>query len=299
MRAAGAHQGLAPVLDVVRDPRWGRTEECIAEDAYLVGMIGCSYIRGLQGDDLRTGVAATVKHFAGHSFSEGGRNLAPAHIGPREMADVFLLPFEMAVKLANVRSVMNAYHDVDGVPAAASEELLTTILRQRWGFDGVVVSDYFSVLWLQMLHGVAADKADAAAMALRAGIDVELPTPDCYPLLDDGPDVDRALERVLALKRELGLLDRWVVDEERVARPRPAGASRSGSSAGRALDRVAEERRRTAVVTRHATSRAARAQRGVGRGPARQLQLRQPRGVVTPRRARPRCRRGHRRGRPA
>lgn len=226
MRSVGVHQGLAPVLDVIRDPRWGRVEECISEDPYLVGVIGVAYIRGLQGDDLRHGVAATTKHFAGYSFSEGGRNLAPAHVGPREMADVFLVPFEMAVRLGRVRSVMNAYHDNDGEPAAASRRLLTEILRDDWGFDGVVVSDYFAVEWLQLLHGVAASKADAAALALAAGIDVELPNPDCYlePLgaaleagLLDEAELDRAVGRVLSLKEELGLLDAPFVGKEGAA----------------------------------------------------------------------------------
>ncbi len=222
MRSVGVHQGLAPVLDVVRDPRWGRVEECISEDPYLVGVIGTAYIVGLQGDDLRRGVAATTKHFAGYSFSEGGRNLAPAHVGPRELADVFLVPFEMAVRLGRVRSVMNAYHDNDGEPAAASRRLLTDVLRDRWGFDGVVVSDYFAVDWLHLLHGVASSKSEAAALALRAGIDLELPNPDCYtaPLLealDEGTveedDLDRAVGRVLALKEELGLFEAPYVGE--------------------------------------------------------------------------------------
>jgi beta-glucosidase-like glycosyl hydrolase len=203
MRSVGVHQGLAPVLDVVRDARWGRVEECIAEDPYLVGMIGAAYIRGVQS----AGVVATAKHFAGHSFSEGGRNLAPAHLGPRELADVFLVPFEMAVRLAGVRSVMNAYQDNDGVPAAADRHLLTAVLRDAWGFAGIVVADYGSVGFLHELHGTAADLAEAAASALSAGIDVELPSPHAYPQLADGPDLDRAVRRVLTVKEELGLLD--------------------------------------------------------------------------------------------
>ncbi len=208
MRVVGVHQGLAPVLDVVRDARWGRVEECIAEDPYLVGMIGAAYIRGVQS----AGVAATAKHFAGHSFSEGGRNLAPAHLGPRELADVFLIPFEMAVRLAGVRSIMNAYQDNDGLPVAADHRLLTSILRDEWGFDGIVVSDYGSVGFLHELHGTAADLAEAASSALAAGIDVELPSPHAYPRLTDGPDLDQAVARVLAMKEELGLLDQPYVE---------------------------------------------------------------------------------------
>ena len=116
---AGAHQGLAPVLDVCRDPRWGRLEETFGEDPYLVSRMGVAFVRGLQGDDLRAGVVATAKHFVGYGASEGGRNWAPAHIPPRELRDVYLQPFEAAVRLAGLRSVMNAYNELDGVPCAA------------------------------------------------------------------------------------------------------------------------------------------------------------------------------------
>lgn len=215
MRAVGAHQGLAPVADVVRDPRWGRVEECFGEDPYLVGSMVVAYVRGLQGDDLRTGVAATLKHFAGYPAGAGGRNFAPAQVGPREMADVLLVPFEMAVKLAGAASVMNAYNDVDGEPCGASRHLLTEVLRERWGFDGVVVADYFAVSFLEDMHGVAGDQAEAAALALRAGLDLELPATACYARLGEAAerglatddDVDLAVGRVLALKERLGLLD--------------------------------------------------------------------------------------------
>ncbi|GAA3463989.1 glycoside hydrolase family 3 N-terminal domain-containing protein [Saccharothrix longispora] len=212
MRAAGVHQGLAPVLDVTRDYRWGRTEETIGEDPYLVGTVGTAYVRGLE----RAGVVATLKHFAGYSASRAGRNLAPVSIGPREFADVVLPPFEMAVREGGARSVMNSYSDVDGVPSAADHALLTALLRDTWGFGGTVVADYFAVKFLQSLHGVAADEGHAAGLALTAGVDVELPTVRCYgePLLRavergdvDEALVDRALRRVLRQKVELGLLD--------------------------------------------------------------------------------------------
>ena len=212
MASLGVHQGLAPVLDVVRDARWGRVEECISEDPYVVGSIGTSYVRGLQ----EAGVVATLKHFLGYSASRAGRNLAPAPVGPRELADVLLPPFEMAVLDGHVRSVMHSYADVDGMPAAADRRLLTGILRERWGFDGVVVSDYFGVAFLASLHRVAADLGDAARQALHAGVDVELPTGNAYrePLADavragavDEALVDVAVERVLRQKAELGLLD--------------------------------------------------------------------------------------------
>lgn len=212
MRELGIHQGLAPVLDVIRDPRWGRVDECIAEDPYVVGTIGTAYVRGLQSE----GVHATLKHFVGYSATQAGRNHAPVHAGPREINDVYLPPFEMAVLDGGVRSVMNSYAEIDGAPVAATPEYLTGILRDRWGFDGVVVSDYFSVAFLELMHAVAADRGEAAELALAAGIDVELPTGDAFlaPLIErvrsgvtDEALVDRAVLRVLTQKEELGLLD--------------------------------------------------------------------------------------------
>ena len=182
MRSLGIHQGLAPVLDVVRDLRWGRVEETIGEDPLLVGTIGAAYVRGLES----AGVVATLKHFVGYSASRAGRNLAPVSIGPRELADVLLPPFEMALR-GGARSVMNSYTDIDGVPAAADVTLLTDLLRGTYGFDGTVVSDYFAVAFLQTLHGVADGSGEAAGLALKAGIDVELPdrrTATAQPLLD-------------------------------------------------------------------------------------------------------------------
>jgi len=211
MRALGVHQGLAPVLDVVRDARWGRVDECIAEDPYVVGTIGTAFVRGLQD----AGVHATLKHFIGYSASRAGRNHAPVSVGQRELQDVFLPPFEMAVRDGGVRSVMNSYTEIDGVPVASSRELLTDLLRRRWGFDGTVVSDYFAVEFLRSMHGIAGSLGEAAQLALDAGIDVELPGPDAYPHLaervtsGDLPEavVDRAVARVLAEKEDLGLLD--------------------------------------------------------------------------------------------
>ncbi len=212
MRVIGAHQGLAPVLDVIRDPRWGRVDECIAEDPYLVGTLGTAYVRGMQG----AGVHATLKHFVGYSASKAGRNFAPVSMGRRELQDVMLIPFEMGVKDGNVRSVMQAYTDIDGMPVAASKEILTGILRDQWGFDGVVVADYFGVAFLKILHDIAPDLGKAAALALEAGVDIELPTGDAYlgPLMEavragdvDEAFVDRALLRALQQKEDLGLLD--------------------------------------------------------------------------------------------
>ncbi|MEV7326110.1 glycoside hydrolase family 3 N-terminal domain-containing protein [Streptomyces sp. NPDC093970] len=211
MRRLGIHQGLAPVLDVTRDLRWGRTEETISEDPYLVSVIGAAYVTGLES----TGVVATLKHFAGYSASRAGRNLAPVSIGPRELADVVLPPFEAALR-AGVRSVMNSYTDLDGVPSAADASLLTERLRGTYGFTGTVVSDYFAIPFLETWHRTAGSRPEGAAQALAAGIDVELPNADCYgtPLLEavesglvDLALIDRAVERVLVQKCRLGLLD--------------------------------------------------------------------------------------------
>ncbi len=212
MRSVGVHQGLAPVLDVVRDARWGRVEETIGEDPYLIGTIGTAYVQGLQS----TGIVATLKHFAGYSASRSGRNLGPVSMGPREFADVMLPPFEMAIIEGGARSVMHSYAEVDGVPAAASRALLTDLLRDDWGFDGTVVADYFGVGFLKLLHGVAGTFGEAAVAALHAGVDVELPGPKAYvgPLMDEveagrlaEAAVDRALRRVLLQKLDLGLLE--------------------------------------------------------------------------------------------
>lgn len=212
MRAVGVHQGLAPVLDVTRDYRWGRTEETIGEDPHLVGTVGAAYVHGLE----QAGVVATLKHFAGYSASRAGRNLAPVPMGRRELADVILPPFEMALRHGGARSVMHSYADVDGVPAAADAGLLTDLLREEWGFDGTVVADYYGIAFLHTLHAVADGLGSAARLALTAGVDVELPSTHAYggPLLeavragDVAEDlVDRALRRVLTQKCELGLLD--------------------------------------------------------------------------------------------
>ncbi|MEV0826847.1 beta-glucosidase family protein [Nonomuraea rubra] len=212
MRSLGVHQGLAPVLDVIRDQRWGRVEECVSEDPYEVATIGAAYVRGLQS----TGVIATLKHFVGYSNSRAGRNLAPVHAGAREVADTLLFPFEVAVRDAGAGSVMNSYAEIDGIPIAADGHYLTGILRDQWGFEGTVVADYFAVAFLHTLHAVAADAGDAAVQALTAGIDVELPTGVTYlePLRQAVAEgrieeslIDRALRRVLRQKAELGLLD--------------------------------------------------------------------------------------------
>lgn len=221
MSAVGVRQGLAPILDVNRDPRWGRVEETYGEDPYLAASMGVAYVRGLQGTDLREGVAATSKHFVTYGMPEGGLNWSPAHLGKRELREVFLFSFEAAVKEAGLASVMNAYHEIDGVPCGASHELLTEILRGEWGFDGIVASDYNTVQMLSEYHHLVETKAEAARLALEAGLDVELPGTDCYgePLCQaietgrvDMAVVDEAVRRVLSVKFRLGLFEKPLVD---------------------------------------------------------------------------------------
>jgi len=216
MKKVGAHQGLAPVVDVVRDPRWGRTEESFGESPYLVARMGVAYIEGIQ----ENGVVATTKHFVAYGASEGGKNWAPSTVAFRELREVFMLPFEAAVKCANVLSVMNAYSEIDGVPCACSEELLSDVLRKEWGFKGIVVSDYFAVDVLRSYHRIAKDKGQAAKLALQAGIDVELPRIDCYcelkKLVEAGElsesALDEAVYRVLLMKFQLGLFEQPYVE---------------------------------------------------------------------------------------
>ena len=233
MRAVGVHQGLSPVLDVVRDYRWGRVEETMGEDPHLVSMLGAAYVRGLEG----SGVIATLKHFAGYSASRAARNHGPVSMGRRELRDVVLPPFEAGLRLGGSRSVMNSYSDVDGVPAASDEWLLTDLLRGEWGFEGTVVSDYSAIAFLESMHGTATDLADAGRQALVAGIDVELPDTLCFgdPLVEgvrsgavEESHVDRALRRLLTQKVDLGLLDPGWTPEGSVA----AGADRDLDSAG-------------------------------------------------------------------
>jgi beta-glucosidase len=227
-RSVGCHQGLAPVLDVSRDVRWGRTEETLGEDPYLVGVLGTRFVRGLQGE--KRDLLATLKHFAGHSWSEGARNHGPVHIGWRELNDVFLLPFEMAVKQASAGSVMPAYHDIDNEPCHASTRLLTGLLRHEWGFDGLIVADYIGISLLYQHHNLARDAAEAAAMAFRAGLDIELPADDCASRLGEALErglitletIDAIVKRILTEKVRLGLFERPYADEGAIELQTPA-----------------------------------------------------------------------------
>ncbi|WP_331345905.1 glycoside hydrolase family 3 N-terminal domain-containing protein [Cellvibrio sp. UBA7661] len=218
MRAIGTHQALAPVLDVARDPRWGRIEETMGEDPYLVSELGVAAVKGFQGAGKDIGkerVLATLKHLAGHGEPTGGLNTAPAPIGERSLRENFLLPFEAAVKVAHARSVMASYNEIDGIPSHSNVDLLQNILRGEWNFTGAVVSDYFAIAELINRHHLAADKSDAALMAMAAGVDVETPDGDAYKalvqLVNDKKisikKIDQAVARVLHEKFSLGLFD--------------------------------------------------------------------------------------------
>jgi beta-glucosidase len=183
VRARGAQQCLTPVVDLARDPRWGRTEETYGEDPYLVSRIGVAAVEGFQGDGPsidKAHVLATLKHFAVHGQPEGGTNVGPGNLSERVIREYFLKPFEAGVKEAHAQSVMASYNEIDGIPSHSNRHLLTDVLRHEWGFDGVLVSDYFAISDLRTLHHVAATDDDAAKMALDAGVDVELPGADTF-----------------------------------------------------------------------------------------------------------------------
>ena len=244
--AVGARQSLAPVLDVARDPRWGRVEETYGEDPVLAGTLGVAYVRGMQTGDLAKGVLATGKHFLGHGLSEGGRNHGPVQLGPRELREVYAEPFAAAVRDAGLASVMSSYSCIDGLPGSGSYEVLTALLRDELGFEGLVVADYGAVSLLATYHRVAANKAEAAVKALTAGLDLELPALDCFgePLKSavragTAPieAVDTALRRVLSTKIRLGLFESPYVDTSRAAAvfERPASTDLARRAAARSI----------------------------------------------------------------
>jgi len=225
MRAIGVHQGLSPVLDIARDPRWGRTEETYGEDPYLVSRMGTAYVQGLQGDNIKQGVIATAKHFIGYSASEGGLNWAPPHINSKELYEVFAKPFEAVIKEAGLRSVMNAYNEINGIPCAVSHEILTELLRNKLGFDGFVVADYMAISTAYSYHHIATSLTEAGIKALKAGLDIELPTVEAYGnelknAVQSGtlPEeiVDTAVQRVLKAKFELGLFEEPYVKKRKI-----------------------------------------------------------------------------------
>lgn len=215
-RAQGGAVTYSPVLDVVRDPRWGRTEECFGEDPFLIGEFAVASVEGLQGKGLESenSVAATLKHFTGYGSSEGGRNAGPVHMGWRELLEVDLYPFRKAVK-AGAASIMPAYNEIDGIPCTVNTELLDRILRQDFGFEGMVITDCGAIDMLASGHDVAEDGLDAAIQALRAGIDMEMSGEMFGKHLVDAVHqgrlelevLDVAVRRVLTLKFKLGLFE--------------------------------------------------------------------------------------------
>lgn len=226
-RSQGGAATYSPVLDVVRDPRWGRTEECFGEDAYLISELAVASVEGLQGQSLdqEDSVAATLKHFVGYGSSEGGRNAGPVHMGKRELLEVDLLPFKKAVK-AGAASIMPAYNEIDGIPCTTNHELLQDILRTEWGFEGMVITDCGAIDMVAAGHDTAENGMDAAVQAIRAGIDMEMSGEMFgHHLLEavrrgklDEAIIDAAVRRVLDLKFKLGLFDAPYADPERAAR---------------------------------------------------------------------------------
>jgi beta-glucosidase len=223
VRARGAQQCLTPVLDLARDPRWGRTEETYGEDPYLTSRIGVAAVKGFQGPGPainKQHVIATLKHFAVHGQPEGGTNVAPGNLSERVIEEYFLRPFQAAVQEAGAQSVMASYNEIDGIPSHSNKHLLTDILRQRWGFQGVLVSDYFGITDLNNLHHVVANNDQAAKLALESGVDVELPAADAFKNLAAQvkagtvaeADVDRAAAHMLREKFLTGLFDDPYVD---------------------------------------------------------------------------------------
>ena len=233
-RIRGTHQALTPVVDVARDPRWGRVEETFGEDPFLVAQLGMAVVRGFQGDASfkdKKRIIATLKHFAAHGQPESGQNCAPANVSLRLLRETFLQPFKEAIQKANAISVMASYNEIDGVPSHASEWLLRDVLRKEWGFKGFVVSDYYAIWELGYRpdthgHFVAKDKKESCALAVRAGVNIELPEPDCYlhlvELVHKGvlkeAQLDELVAPMLFWKFKMGLFDDPYVNPDEAER---------------------------------------------------------------------------------
>jgi beta-glucosidase len=252
-RARGSHHVLGPNLDIAREPRWGRTDETYGEDPYLVSRMAVAVVKALQGPGPMIDgdhIIATAKHYAAHGQPEGGTNIAPANYSERILREIFLPSFEAAVKEAGILSVMPSYNEIDGIPSHANNWLLQKVLRQEWGFQGNVVSDYYAIPQMQDLHHIAGNKAEAAKLAIEAGVDIELPDPDSYPLLlqlvKEGKVsealIDKAVARNLRLKFLLGLFENPYVDPERTVKV-------TNSQAHREL--AAEAARRSIVLLKN------------------------------------------------
>ncbi len=223
--ARGTRQVLSPVLDLARDPRWGRTEECYGEDPYLVSRIGLAAISGLQGRDIPIDshhVAVTLKHFAGHGQPEGGRNIAPVNYSEREFRSTHLYPFEIAVKRGHAQAVMASYNEWDGIPNHVNRKLLTDILRNEWGFNGFVMSDGGGLDVVSENHLAAAGPDEAGILAIKAGLDYDLSSKNAFGKLADAvragkvseSDVNRAARAVLRVKLTCGLFENPYADAD-------------------------------------------------------------------------------------
>ncbi len=226
VRSRGGHHVLAPVVDIARDPRWGRTEETLGEDPYLTSTLAIAQIKAYQGNQVyldKNKVAVTLKHFGIHGQSEGGNNVAPSNIDERTAREIFLKPFEACVKDAKAMNVMATYNELFGIPAHSNHFLLNDILRKEWGFKGLVVSDYNAIKDLQALHKVASTLEEAGLLAFKAGIDIETPDPDGFknlkPFLQNGrismAELDEKVLRILITKFRLRLFDDPYVDENK------------------------------------------------------------------------------------
>ncbi|HPR88875.1 MAG TPA: glycoside hydrolase family 3 N-terminal domain-containing protein [bacterium] len=241
-RSRGAHQALTPVVDVVREPRWGRVEETYGEDPYLTAQLGTAAVKGFQGDGEfrdKKHMLATLKHFTGHGEPESGSNIGPANISERVLRDIFFYPFRQVIKKARPAAIMPSYNEIDGLPSHANTWLLKKVLREEWGYTGMLVSDYFAITELyenpiSVSHGVAVNKLEAALLAAKAGVNIELPDLDCYPHLIElvhagrlaEAEIDALVRPLLYYKFKLGLFDDPYVDpmqirnEERLLRER-------------------------------------------------------------------------------
>ncbi|MGH9606621.1 MAG: glycoside hydrolase family 3 N-terminal domain-containing protein [Terracidiphilus sp.] len=233
-RLRGTHHALTPVVDVAREPRWGRVEETYGEDPYLVSRLGIAAVRGFQGDAAfrdKRHVIATLKHFVGHGQPESGMNCAPANVSMRVLRETFLSTFKEVLREAGAISVMASYNEIDGVPSHANKWLLRDVLRKEWGFKGFVVSDYFAIWELGYRpdthgHFVAKDSKEACALAVRAGVNIELPDPDCYlhlvGLVRKGElkesELDELVAPMLFWKFAMGLFDDPYVDPDEAER---------------------------------------------------------------------------------
>lgn len=228
IRSRGGHLALTPVVDVAREPRWGRVEETFGEDPYLVSELGVAAVKGFQGDTHfknKNKIMATLKHFAAHGQPESGTNCGPVNVSESVLREVFFPPFKKCIEEGKAMNIMASYNEIDGIPSHANQWLLQDILRKEWGYKGVVVSDYFAITELFQKsenwgNWIAGDKEEAALLAINAGVNIELPTPDCYPslvkLVRDGrlseATLDQMVLPLLTQKFQMGLFDDPYVD---------------------------------------------------------------------------------------